>query len=79
MTKVNLKRIKDLRKDNKLSQEEMACILGFKTLYPYHRKESGAQPFTADELHSIAKYFKVTVEYFFVNEVAKNATSKSSA
>lgn len=73
MSKVNLERIKQLRKKNKLSQEEMANLLGMKSLYPYHRKERGEQSFTAEELHSIAKIFIVPVEYFFENEVAKNA------
>ena len=79
MTKVHLERVKQLRKKHKLSQSDMAKILGFKTLYPYHRKEMGVQTFTADEIHTIAKYFNLPVEYFFVNEVAKNATNKNSA
>jgi transcriptional regulator with XRE-family HTH domain len=79
MTKVNLEKIKQLRKSQKLSQRDMADILGFNTLYPYHRKESGSQPFTADEIHTIAKYFNVPVEYFFINTIAKNATDRNTA
>jgi putative transcriptional regulator len=79
MTKVNLEKIKQLRKSQKLSQSDMAKILGFNTLYPYHRKESGSQPFTADEIHAIAKYFNVPVEYFFAKSIAKNATGKNTA
>ena len=73
MSKVNLEKIKKLRKKHKLSQGEMAEIIGLNTLYPYHRKESGNQAFKAEELHAISKYFGVSTEYFFDNKVAKNA------
>lgn len=45
MKKVNLKKIKDIRKNKGLSQEDMANLLGLKSLYPYHRKESSAKIF----------------------------------
>lgn len=73
MTAINLELIKLLRKKHKLSQNEMAIKLGFNSLYPYHRKERGEQPFTAEELHEISNIFNVDIEYFFVSEVAKNA------
>ncbi|AKG05555.1 hypothetical protein AAV35_012880 [Salimicrobium jeotgali] len=73
MSELNLEKIKQLRKKHKLSQGEMAEILGMKSLYPYHRKESGNQPFKAEEIHAIARYFGVEIEYFFNNSVAKNA------
>ncbi|MCP3026645.1 helix-turn-helix transcriptional regulator [Halobacillus sp. A5] len=76
MAKLNLDKLKKLRKKNKLSQSEMAELLGMKSLYPYHRKESGNQPFKAEEIIEIANYFNVEIEYFFVNEVAKNAINE---
>jgi transcriptional regulator with XRE-family HTH domain len=76
MTKVNLERIKQLRKLNKLSQEEMADKLGFNTKYPYHRKELGNQAFTAEELQHIAHIFGKPMEYFFNQDVAINATGQ---
>ncbi|SFM44095.1 helix-turn-helix domain-containing protein [Salibacterium qingdaonense] len=79
METVKLDKIKHLRKERKLSQSDMAGILGFNTLYPYHRKESGEQAFTADELHKIAKHFGYNLEYFFEDSVAKNATKSTSA
>ena len=71
--KVDLQKIKQQRKQKKLSQSDMARVLGFNTVYPYHRKESGNQPFTAEELHKIASFFDLNIEYFFTEEVAKNA------
>lgn len=79
MIKVNLEKIKRLRKSKKLSQGDMAKIVGFNSLYPYHRKESGIQDFTANELYAIANFFEVPIEYFFENDVAKNATETYSA
>lgn len=73
MQKINLEKLKELRKKRNLSQSDMAKVLGFNTLYPYHRKEGGNQPFTAEELHALANYFGVPLEYFFTNVVAKNA------
>jgi len=76
MTKVNLEKIRHLRKSNKLSQEEMAEKLGLNTKYPYHRKEMGYQSFTAEELQHIAQIFGRPMEYFFVQDVAINATKQ---
>ena len=75
---VDLKKIKELRKKEKLSQKEFADLLGFRSVYQYNRKETGKQPFTAWELHVISEHFNVPLEYFFEDGVAKNAT-KSTA
>lgn len=74
MQKLNLEKIKQLRKNKRLSQGDMARIIGLNTLYPYHRKESGAQSFTAEELHTIAEYFGLPVEYFFTHQLADSAS-----
>ncbi|GAQ17984.1 Cro/Cl family transcriptional regulator [Oceanobacillus picturae] len=76
MKKVNLEEIKRLRKEHKLSQGDMAELIGLNTLYPYHRKESGNQSFTAEEIHTIADFFNQPVEYFFEDLVANNATKQ---
>lgn len=73
MQKVDLEKIKKLRKHHKLSQGDMADVIGSNSVYPYHRKESGTQPFTADEIYAIATFFEKPVEYFFANSIAKNA------
>jgi putative transcriptional regulator len=73
---VNLDRIRECRKTEGLSQEEVAKILGFNTVYPYHRKESGQQSFTAEELMKLAQLYKVSYENFFTFDVAKNEINK---
>lgn len=73
MKKVNLHKVRNIRKNKGLSQEDMAKLLGLKSLYPYHRKESGTQKFTAEEIHAIAICFDLPIEYFFDDELAKNA------
>ncbi len=73
MQSVNLKKIKRLRNLEKLSQGEMASMIGLTNLYPYHRKESGVQSFTAEEIHAIATIFNKSVEYFFEEDIAENA------
>lgn len=79
MARVNLEKIRNLRKQKRLSQEEIATAAGFKSLYSYNRKELGHVPFTADELHNLAEFFEVPIEIFFDNSVAKTATRSNSA
>lgn len=67
---LNLTKIKELRNQNGLSQGDMARIVGLNTLYPYHRKESGIQSFTAEEIHAVAVFFGKPVEYFFDSKLA---------
>lgn len=76
MAVLNLEKIKNLRKEKKLSQEELAELLGFKSIYSYNRKELGHVKFSADELHALANFFKVPSEYFFDQNVAKIATKE---
>ncbi|GGK20913.1 hypothetical protein GCM10010965_12510 [Caldalkalibacillus thermarum] len=76
--RIDLDKIKELRKKQKLSQKEFADLLGFRSVYQYNRKETGKQPFTALELRMIADHFNVPLEYFFDESVAKNA-KKSTA
>ncbi|RAK19145.1 helix-turn-helix protein [Anoxybacillus vitaminiphilus] len=74
MVKVNLAQVRKLRKDKGLSQEDVAKMLGFNTVYPYHRKESGQQSFTAEELMKLAQMYKVSYENFFIFDIAENET-----
>ncbi|MBY6276798.1 MAG: transcriptional regulator [Symbiobacterium thermophilum] len=76
LVKVNLNKIKELRKEKGLSQEDVAKMLGFKTVYPYHRKEGGQQSFTAEELMTLSQIYNVPYEKFFILQVAKNETNK---
>ncbi|OQM44591.1 hypothetical protein B6A27_15810 [Anoxybacillus sp. UARK-01] len=71
LVKVNLRKIRECRKAKGLSQGEVAKLLGFNTVYPYHRKESGQQPFTAEELMELAQLYNVPYEHFFIWDYAK--------
>jgi putative transcriptional regulator len=71
LVKVNLDKIKELRKEKGLSQEDVAKMLGFKTVYPYHRKESGQQSFTAEELMTLSQIYNVPYEKFFYTSSCK--------
>lgn len=66
--KLNLERLKQTRKDNELSQEDMVRALGWKSRSRYSKRESGSVSIGADELIAIAKilgYSKEEVGYFF--------------
>lgn len=67
MTYVDLDKLKNLRKEHQMSQNDMAYVIRSRTVYPYHRKESGSQKFSADEIWDIANYFNKPLEYFFKN------------
>lgn len=70
LMQVNLSKIRRLRKGQNLSQEKTANLIGFKSVYSYHRKESGVQSFSAEEIHAIAKFFDKPIEYFFDEKLA---------
>lgn len=55
-------RIKDLRKQHRLTQEDMAKILGI-TPAGYSALELGRNSFDIDKLKIISDYFGVTLEY----------------
>lgn len=55
-------RIKDLREDNDLTQENIARILGTSRSY-YGRYERGLHPMTADQIKILAEYYNVSADY----------------
>ncbi|MFQ3777846.1 helix-turn-helix domain-containing protein [Staphylococcus equorum] len=72
--KLNLERLKQSRKDNELSQEDMVRALGWKSRSQYSKRESGSVSIGADELIAIAKilgYSKEEVGYFLIRTFPK--------
>jgi len=66
------KRIKQLRKEKNLSQEQLANIIGIsRTTLIEYEKETGRKP-TAEVLDRIAKYFHVSVDYLLGNTDIRN-------
>jgi DNA-binding XRE family transcriptional regulator len=72
--KVNLKKIKQLRKEKSISLDEMARILGYESPNGYYYLEVGRGKFPAETLAQVASIFKVPIEQlFFEVEIAKMA------
>ena len=84
MTNVNLPKIKILRKQSKLTQNEMAEKLNLKSGKLYHDREFGRVSFSADEVAQLALIFRVTVESlytenFFAHKITQNVIKKKGA
>ncbi|MEM5637577.1 helix-turn-helix transcriptional regulator [Bacillus toyonensis] len=56
--KVNLKKIKDLRKEQQITLEEMSKILGYDSPNGYHYIEKGRSKFSAEALGAGCRCFK---------------------
>ena len=55
-------RIKDLREDSDLTQQQIADAIGI-TQRKYSYLETGTQPLTAELLVSFADYYHVSIDY----------------
>ncbi|GGE64483.1 helix-turn-helix domain-containing protein [Priestia taiwanensis] len=66
--KVDLNKIKRIRKKMKLSLEEMSERLGYKTLNGYYYLECGRTKFSAEALAIVADIFNVSVMELFYEE-----------
>jgi transcriptional regulator with XRE-family HTH domain len=77
---LNLKKIKELRTKRKISLEEMAHYLGYKTATGYFYAETGRCNFKPDHIPMIASKFDVPMEsLFFENNIAKTANDEQAA
>ncbi|MED2785638.1 helix-turn-helix transcriptional regulator [Bacillus thuringiensis] len=66
--KVDLNRIKNLRKKHKITLEEMSIILGYKSPNGYHYIEKGRIKFSAEALAQVANILKVPIDSLFFEE-----------
>jgi transcriptional regulator with XRE-family HTH domain len=66
--RVDLKKIKKLRKDKKISQKEIAKKLGYKSGTGYHYIETGKRNIKAETLAKIAQVLNVSVEELYDSE-----------
>lgn len=57
------KKIKKLRKDNKISQQELACILNV-TRYHVSNIETGRSGVALSGLYRLCKHFDISADYF---------------
>lgn len=56
------KRIKDMREDNDLTQQDIANILGIK-YQQYQRYENGQYEIPVHQLIKLATYYNVSIDY----------------
>ena len=62
-----LKRLRDLREDHDLKQEDIASILGIQQTV-YSRYERGFQNIPLEHLVKLADYYGVSIDYIFERE-----------
>ena len=55
-------RLRDLREDNELTQQDVAGILGTSPQY-YQKYESGVRPIPVERLEILADYYKTSTDY----------------
>lgn len=80
MKRVDLEKIKSLRKSIGLSLEEMASILGYESLNGYYYLEVGRGKFSAEALAKVADTFHVPLEQlFFEDNITDLAIKEQSA
>jgi DNA-binding XRE family transcriptional regulator len=78
--KVDLEKIKKLRKEKGISLERMAEILGYESPNGYYYLECGRGKFPAEALSKVANELGVPItELFFDIKVAKMANIEQSA
>lgn len=70
-----MSKVKELREQNNIKQEEIASILGISSAN-YSKKEAGSIRFSLIEARIIAQYFNLQIEdIFFRNNVSKIETN----
>ncbi|GGF83049.1 hypothetical protein GCM10010912_30220 [Paenibacillus albidus] len=72
MKKVDLDKMKGLRKNSRLSLEEMALLLGYESANGYYYLEVGRGKFPAETLAKVAMIFNVSIEELFFEDGVTN-------
>lgn len=57
-----------LRRENNMTQLDMAQLIGVKEYQTYGNKESGKAKFNIDEMKAIKKHFDKPLDYIFLAE-----------
>ena len=76
MKEVNLRKLRGLRAEYGLTQEEVAKKIGIST-NSYNRKERGKRKFTLIEAKKLADLFDVSIEDIFFNHKLTEMVSKN--
>ncbi len=64
---LHIRKLAELQKHNKVSQEKMANIIGV-SRNGYQKKLVAEKSFFIEELQAIADYFGISITYFFEEE-----------
>lgn len=73
--KVDLVKIKKLRKKHNLSLDKMAKILGYESANGYYYLETGRSKFPAETLAMVAMIFNVNINELFFTQKVTNLES----
>lgn len=61
-------KLKKIREKNNTTQEEMACLLGYKHKSGYQKLENGERKVSIDQAKIISDFFKMSIEDIFFNQ-----------
>ena len=61
-------KLRDIRKERKVSAVELANVLGLETKTAYYKKENGTVKFSLEEARMLSIYFKKSIECLFYGE-----------
>lgn len=70
-----IKRLKDLREDNDLTQKDISAILETTSQY-YQKYENGIRPLPIERLEILADYYKTSTDYILGRTDIKEAYPK---
>lgn len=76
---INLSLIKKTRQNLRLTQQDMAEILGLNDKSKYSRRENGEYSFRLEELPVLVNTLQIPYEKIFTSNVAENATKRKEA
>lgn len=71
--KVDIEKIKRMRKSERITLEEMAKHLGYKSPNGYYYLERGRSKFTAETLAEVAEILNISLEDLFLEPNQKKA------
>lgn len=72
--RVNLQRLREMRKKANMTQAEVSAYLGYKSSLGYHYLETGRCSIKAEQLLSLSKLFGVPVDQIIDNAVISKPT-----
>ncbi len=68
-------KLRRLREERNLTQEEMAKLLGHVDKSSYSLKERGLRKFSVNEAYKIAEFFEMSIESIFFDHEVVNTTN----